>query len=115
MLENFDKAWNYVGKQRKATYTNLDPGTYIFRVKASNNDGVWNEKGTALKIIINPPYLGHVVVQDAGFACYIAIIYAWYKNRVRNIEEQKSRLEKQVIERTHEVKRTSGRTTGSEQ
>ena len=43
-LENYDNNWHYVGTQHMATYTNLNPGTYLFRVKASNNDGVWNEK-----------------------------------------------------------------------
>lgn len=103
MLENFDTTWNYVGKQRKATYTNLDPGTYTFRVKASNNNGVWNEKGTAIKIIIRPPYWATWWFRIMALVAIAAIIYAWYKNRVRNIEEQKSRLEKQVIERTREV------------
>lgn len=56
MLGNFDKDWIEAGKERKATYTNLPPGTYIFRVKGSNNDGLWNEKATTLKIIISPPF-----------------------------------------------------------
>lgn len=43
-LEGFDKDWNYVGSQNKATYTNLPAGTYLFKVKATNNDGIWNEK-----------------------------------------------------------------------
>lgn len=55
-LEGFDKEWNRVGSQNKATYTNLPAGTYRFKVKASNNDGVWNEEGTALKIVIHPPF-----------------------------------------------------------
>lgn len=55
-LEGFDKDWNYVGSQNKATYTNLPAGKYTFKVKASNNDGVWNEKGTSLKIVIHPPF-----------------------------------------------------------
>ena len=42
--------------ERSATYTNLDPGDYIFRVKASNSDGVWNEEGASIKIIILPPW-----------------------------------------------------------
>ncbi|HEY9600058.1 MAG TPA: histidine kinase dimerization/phosphoacceptor domain -containing protein, partial [Allocoleopsis sp.] len=54
-LEGFDKDWIYSGSRRYATYTNLDGGTYTFRVKGSNNDGVWNEEGTSLKIIITPP------------------------------------------------------------
>ncbi|MBE9126667.1 response regulator [Coleofasciculus sp. LEGE 07092] len=54
-LVGFDKDWIYSGTRRYATYTNLDGGTYIFRVKGSNNDGVWNEEGTSIKIIISPP------------------------------------------------------------
>lgn len=56
MLEGFDRNWNDVGNERKATYTNLPAGTYTFRVQGSNNDGIWNKKGTTLTIIIHPPY-----------------------------------------------------------
>jgi len=56
ILEGFDNKWNFVGSQHKATYTNLDPGTYTFRVKAANNDGVWNKEGKTLTIIITPPW-----------------------------------------------------------
>ena len=55
-LEGFDKDWNYVGSQTKATYTNLPAGTYVFSVKAANNDGLWNEEGTSLKVVIYPPF-----------------------------------------------------------
>lgn len=55
-LEGFDKEWNYVGSQTKATYTNLPAGTYHFKVKATNNDGVWNEQEATLKIVIHPPF-----------------------------------------------------------
>ncbi len=55
-MEGFDEDWIYSGNRRFVTYTNLDPGNYVFRVKGSNNDGVWNEKGTSLKIIITPPF-----------------------------------------------------------
>ena len=55
-LEGFDERWNFVGSQRKATYTNLDPGEYILRVKATNNDCIWNEQGTSVRIIITPPF-----------------------------------------------------------
>ena len=56
MMEGFDKNWVKSGNRRFVTYTNLDPGTYIFRVKGSNNDGIWNNKGTSLKIVILPPF-----------------------------------------------------------
>lgn len=57
IMEGFDKDWTFVGSTRRiATYTNLNPGSYTFRVKASNNDGVWNETGTAIKLTIIPAW-----------------------------------------------------------
>lgn len=55
MLEGFDTDWIEAGKRRFATYTNLDGGNYTFRVKGSNNDGVWNEEGITVNIDITPP------------------------------------------------------------
>ncbi|WP_269009207.1 two-component regulator propeller domain-containing protein [Aquirufa ecclesiirivi] len=55
-LDGFDKEWNEVGTQRTATYTNLNPGDYIFKVKATNSDGVWGEKPFELKITVLPPW-----------------------------------------------------------
>lgn len=54
-LEGFDREWIYCGNRRYASYTNLDGGTYTFRVKGSNNDRVWNENGTAITIRVIPP------------------------------------------------------------
>ncbi|MFD2285837.1 two-component regulator propeller domain-containing protein [Pedobacter petrophilus] len=55
-LEGFDRAWNFVGNQRKATYTNLDPGKYVFKVKARNADGVWGTNEASINVIIVPPF-----------------------------------------------------------
>ncbi|AXY74106.1 hybrid sensor histidine kinase/response regulator [Paraflavitalea soli] len=55
-LEGFDKDWNYTGANNTASYTNLDPGEYTFRVKASNNDGVWSAKDTTIRIYVQPPW-----------------------------------------------------------
>lgn len=55
-LAGLEKDWVYSGSRRYASYTNLDPGTYVFRVRGSNNDGVWNEKGTSIQVIIHPPW-----------------------------------------------------------
>jgi signal transduction histidine kinase/ligand-binding sensor domain-containing protein/DNA-binding response OmpR family regulator len=56
-MEGFDKNWTYTNADRRfVNYTNLDPGEYTFRVKGSNNDGVWNEEGTSLRIIIAHPW-----------------------------------------------------------
>ncbi|HEX9656379.1 MAG TPA: two-component regulator propeller domain-containing protein [Bacteroidota bacterium] len=68
-MEGFDRQWVYAGNRRSATYTNLDPGEYMFRVKGSNSDGVWNEDGTSIRVIVNPPwwktpfaYAGYLVI-----------------------------------------------------
>ncbi len=55
-LEGFDMDWQYVGTQRVANYTNLNAGIYTFRVKTSNNDGVWNPQQATMKITILPPW-----------------------------------------------------------
>jgi signal transduction histidine kinase/ligand-binding sensor domain-containing protein/DNA-binding NarL/FixJ family response regulator len=55
MLDGIDNNWIYIGTRRDVTFTNLPPGKYTFRVKASNNDGYWNEEGTSLRITILPP------------------------------------------------------------
>jgi len=102
-LEGFDKDWVSADNTRKASYTNLDPGTYIFRVKASNNDGTWNEKGTWVKIVVTPPFwltwwfIGLTILLIIGSA------YAYYRRRINEIKKQRARLEKQVKERTAEV------------
>jgi signal transduction histidine kinase/ligand-binding sensor domain-containing protein/DNA-binding response OmpR family regulator len=56
MMEGFNKDWTYAGHDRAATYTNLPPGSYVFRVKASNNDGIWNEEGIAVNLTVLPPW-----------------------------------------------------------
>jgi signal transduction histidine kinase/ligand-binding sensor domain-containing protein/DNA-binding response OmpR family regulator len=55
MLENFDSDWIYPGTERRVNYSNLPPGKYRFRAKASNNDGIWNEDGLTVSIVILPP------------------------------------------------------------
>jgi signal transduction histidine kinase/ligand-binding sensor domain-containing protein/DNA-binding response OmpR family regulator len=57
-LEGFHKDWIYSGTQRTATFTNLKPGTYTFRVRGSNNDGVWSDQEASIVLIIEPPFYG---------------------------------------------------------
>src|SRR6185503_12869981 len=54
LLEGFDKNWVDAGSKREASYTNIPPGRYVFRVKASNNDGVWNETGASFEFYLKP-------------------------------------------------------------
>jgi len=103
MLEGFEKKWNYVRNKREVTYTNLNPGTYVFRVKGSNNDGVWNEEGTSLKIIVRPPYWKTLWFRISIIMLAIMIAYATYEIRVRSIVEHGHKLEVKVAERTKDL------------
>jgi signal transduction histidine kinase/streptogramin lyase len=55
-LEGFEENWSHPSRNRRATYTDLEPGEYVLRVKGANNDGVWNEAGAAIKLIVMPPW-----------------------------------------------------------
>jgi len=107
MLEGFDKNWNYVGNKREVTYTNLNPGRYTFRVKGSNNDGVWNEKGTSLKIIITPPFWKTIWFRLTMIVLTLLAIYGVYLIRVKNIVLYERELEKKVEERTEDLKKSN--------
>ena len=55
-LEGFDKEWVAAGTKRSTTYTNLEPGNYTFKVRASNSDGVWNNEGASIQLTVLPPW-----------------------------------------------------------
>jgi signal transduction histidine kinase/ligand-binding sensor domain-containing protein len=99
-LEGFDNDWNYVGNKRTATYTNLNPGTYYFKVKASNNDGIWNETGTVVKIIITPPFWLTWWFILLLFLFIAGSIVGFYLCRMAIIQKQKDLLEQKVKEQT---------------
>ncbi|NCD72444.1 hybrid sensor histidine kinase/response regulator transcription factor [Mucilaginibacter agri] len=88
MLEGFDKKWNYVGGQQKATYTNLDPGTYTFRIKAANNDGVWNTTGKSIKIVITPPWYRSWFAYCCylGLVCLLLYLYVKYREHQASLK-----------------------------
>lgn len=107
-LEGYDADWNYVGGRNSAFYTNLSPGKYVFHVKGSNNDGVWNEQGRSLTIIVQPPlwrtwyaYLFYVIA-----LAVISYVILHYVNIKRNLEAglKLKQLEKQKQEEFHEAK-----------
>jgi signal transduction histidine kinase/ligand-binding sensor domain-containing protein/DNA-binding response OmpR family regulator len=75
-LEGYEKDWNYAdAKKRFITYTNLNPGEYTLRVKASNKDGVWNEEGTFLKIIISPPWWATTWAYAIYIVFFLSVLY----------------------------------------
>lgn len=113
MLEGWDRDWIHTDSgQRTATYTNLHPGRYIFRVKASNNDGVWNEKGASLSIIINPPWWETWHFRLALALAFCLFLYGAYKARVRAVERRNITLKRMVDDRTADLVSVNLRLTG---
>jgi ligand-binding sensor domain-containing protein/serine phosphatase RsbU (regulator of sigma subunit) len=102
-LVGFDEKWVEAGTQRKAFYTNLAPGDYIFRVIACNNDGFWNDKGFSIAFHLKPHFY-----QTWWFYVLVSVLsvaggYAFYRWRVAALERAKRKLEAIVAERTREV------------
>ena len=104
IMEGFDRDWNYVGNRRFASYTGIPPGDYTFRVIASNSDGIWNEVGDSIRIVIPQPFW-----QTWWFYSLIGLfvtgsVVGGLALRIRLIEGQRRELARQVEERTHELR-----------
>ncbi len=102
-LEGFDEEWRYNEDLQEATYTNLDPGNYVFRVKAANNDGVWNDKETRLEIEVVPPIYNTLFFKILAAVVLISALIEAYYFRITYIKIQKIKLEKQVRKRTKKI------------
>ncbi|MCR8558604.1 response regulator [Mucilaginibacter sp. BJC16-A38] len=106
-MDGFEKNWNYVGQQRKATYTNLNPGEYTFEVKAANSDGIWNSKPATIKIIIIPPFYMTWWFRILVLIIICLIVYSYSRYRIYAIKAQRKVLQKLVKEQTAEVTKQS--------
>lgn len=106
ILEGLDKDWNEVGPRRYASYTNVPPGEYTFRVKGSNSDGVWNETGATIHIVIPPPFWQRGWFQAIVGLGVVALVVGGVTWRVRALEGQRRQLETLVNERTGELRTT---------
>jgi signal transduction histidine kinase len=102
-LEGFQETWNEVGTRWNGQYTNLPGGSYTLRVKGSNDDGIWNEAGTALKITVVPPFWATWWFRGIILLVLLAGVYGGYRLRVRNLEARSHNLETQVVVRTKEL------------
>jgi signal transduction histidine kinase/ligand-binding sensor domain-containing protein/DNA-binding response OmpR family regulator len=105
-LDGFDKDWNYIGTANMASYTNLDPGEYTFRIKASNNDGIWSTKDTTIKIFVKPPfwrttyaYIFYVLAIGA------LLLYSRYRGISRLRKKFALEQERQKVKRIQELER----------
>jgi len=103
-LEGFDRDWIYTdARQRTATYTSLDPGSYTFRVKAANNDGRWDEAGIAIQIRILPPWWDTALFRRSLFLALLLAVFLLIRLRIRRLKKQKLQLEREVALRTREL------------
>jgi signal transduction histidine kinase/ligand-binding sensor domain-containing protein/class 3 adenylate cyclase/ActR/RegA family two-component response regulator len=106
-MEGFDKNWIYTNADRRfTTYTNLDPGDYVFRVKGSNNDGAWNEEGTSIAISITPPpwktwwaYSLYIIALISSIVGYIH-----YRTKIHRKELEQQRLINERLQRIDKMK-----------
>lgn len=104
LLEGFDQDWiSTDSKHRFATYKNLSPGKYRFRVKASNNDGVWNEEGTALTITVTPLWWKSWRFRSLAGLAIACLVIAGFSYRMRSQLQKTEELERIVAERTQEL------------
>ena len=84
-LEGFDADWIYCGSKQSATYTNLNGGTYTFRVKGANNDGIWNERGTSVLLYVHPPFWKTWWFYLLVALAIGAVLYAYYRMRINQL------------------------------
>jgi signal transduction histidine kinase/ligand-binding sensor domain-containing protein len=102
-LDGFDNEWQYVGALREAKYTNLPAGSYTFRVKAANSDGLWNEANTAITVVVHPAWWATWWFR-IGSLVLVGMFALWlYYQRVRSITERNLELERLVNVRTGEL------------
>ncbi len=102
-LENFDKDWIDAGSERQAIYTNLPPGRYTFRVIASNNDGVWNNKGASLSLRQMPYFYQTFWFYGLVVLLAILLIAGIFRWRIYSIQQRRRELERLVQLKTQEI------------
>jgi PAS domain S-box-containing protein len=101
-LEGVDKNWVEAGAKREAAYTDLAPGDYTFLVRAANNDGVWNDEGLALRVLILPPWWATWQFRTALILLGIGsfgLVLQNYRRRIRRLQEHRKELLLHIEER----------------
>jgi len=100
-LDGFDRGWSEPTAAREAVYTNLSPGSYRFRVIASNSYGQWNDSEAAISLEVDPPFWQTWWFRVSCVAAFLAFLWALYQLRLRQVAGQFNiRLEERVSERT---------------
>lgn len=102
MLEGFDKEWIYSGSEHKATYTNIPAGNYTFRVKATNNDGVWSTQDVQLKIVVHPPFWWSLPAKVLYLLLIGYMVYLYTQMRVKKEKRRHQRELKQLSDKNEQ-------------
>lgn len=108
-MEGLEAEWNNAATRNYASYMNMPPGEYTFRVRGSNNDGVWNNKGVSLFIKIKPPFWKAIWFRGFLTVFVFGSIYVFYDTRTKSIKKRNKALETRVKERTAELQTTAQR------
>jgi signal transduction histidine kinase/ligand-binding sensor domain-containing protein len=106
-LEGFNDDWVYIGAQRTASFTNLAPGEYTFRMKAANSDGVWNEEGSSVRVVVNPPFWMTWWFRVFSLVGLVGVVYGGYRLRTAQLEARARGLESMVETRTIQLKESN--------
>ena len=112
-LEGFEQEWNLVQNKQQATYTNLSPGIYTFRVKAANLDGVWSEKDASLAIVVRPPFWATGWFRFLALCTIGLTIGAFYRSKTNAMRRHNQELEQRVAQRTEEIRHKSNALEGA--
>jgi diguanylate cyclase (GGDEF)-like protein len=109
MLEGFDNEWVYIGHKNTASYTNLDGGTYLFKVKTARGDGEWSDSELAIRITITPPlwktwWAYCLYILTIVFCLFLCVRY---RTHAQNVEIQQQKLFVETLEQQVSQKTTS--------
>lgn len=104
MIEGVDKDWNVIKNRRYVSYTNLPEGKQLtLNVKGSNNNGIWNPEAKKLKIFVTPPFYNTIWFRVLALSLLILIMVLAYRLRIKNLKQQRKKLEEEVTQRTKKI------------
>lgn len=103
ILENFDEKWSPPTTKRSVTYTNLNPGTYTLKIKATNDVGIWNENAKTLTLIIIPPWYKTTLFKIALFGSILLLGFLVYQFQTQKLKSDKRKLALLVAEQTKDL------------
>ncbi|MBN1271104.1 MAG: diguanylate cyclase [Candidatus Aminicenantes bacterium] len=106
-MEGFEASWHACEAEPRATYTNLNPGDYIFRVIGSNNDGVWNRKGLSIHVEILPPFWSTAWFRILAVLLLGAMVFLVIQFRTRQVYAQRKKLQELVRLKTEQLQKAN--------